>query len=409
MSVPTPVATKMGPEAVKEAIEEALQERGRDYKRIFSLALRFEEDDTKAEYDSTTFQTMARKCFGVTSGRSLVMSDSPTAMAKFERQSGELAHEIDNVDGLTLLICHYAGHGVLDKSGTLMLCEADASDLEFSFNEVICDNWISPPFPRKRQLQRTDVLVILDCCYSGSVSRGSGPGRICEIVSSCSADQTSGGNDPYRAKRMHNTFTSRLSDIVAFRRGQGDLTIRFVDVVSQLAKDSNRLRVPQYHLACGLARIRIPLMASASPPIPASVSPSSGHQRQLSSASQGSTDTASLQAIFSVVIPDASRDLGTAEVVHWVQQLNPTLGLRLTGVYESEFTLLVFQGPAHLWDVLDRHPPFLFHRLVRGRNLLDQILPPGTTSAQEKARAGPSSQGPGLPLDQRKENIPPHP
>ena len=118
---------------------------------------------------------------------------------------GKLEEAISKVDGRTLVIIHYAGHGNIDAAGDLLLCPVLGSDQSLHVERAF--GWLQDEsiFPT------TDTIVILDSCFSGRAIRGILPSeRSFEVLAVVQATQMAFGNDFCCIRGQNITFTNRL-------------------------------------------------------------------------------------------------------------------------------------------------------------------------------------------------------
>jgi hypothetical protein len=76
----------------------------------------------------------------------------------------ELYYEkISKVEGRVLVIGHYAGHGVIDRNDKLAFTASSPVPPAFSLERSLVDLYddCQPVF------ENTDVILIIDSCYSG--------------------------------------------------------------------------------------------------------------------------------------------------------------------------------------------------------------------------------------------------
>jgi hypothetical protein len=195
----------------------------------------------------------------------------------------DLFKQISVLDGRTLIIGHYVGHGAIDAMNHLFFFDSQKmlqkvsletfEELHDEKTEIFwrrlivrtgaVDHWTKSPqkgyyagtyclsshgatglykgtravLPPLRACyatygRNTDVLMIFDSCFSGLATRGlESGGRSVEIISSVGSTQKAHGNYPDLARAQNQTFTSRLADEVARRVGRGEMTISFAQVI----------------------------------------------------------------------------------------------------------------------------------------------------------------------------------
>jgi hypothetical protein len=100
--------------AMREILEEALVQRGRYYSNHFSFSIRFEADDTSTARDTTHFQHIIQ-LLKLPKARELVlMKDDQMPIWTVIGLLQDLSRKISKVDGRSLVMGHYAGHGVVE-------------------------------------------------------------------------------------------------------------------------------------------------------------------------------------------------------------------------------------------------------------------------------------------------------
>lgn len=128
-----------------------------------------------------------------------------------------------DLDGRSLLLVHYAGHGTV-VNGELMFTAGGHRSKAISWPELV----------RNATNQKTiedsdllDVLFIIDSCYSGT-----------EVVAAVNSSGTALGNDPSNPRTQARTFTSKLADYIAHLKGQNADSIDFSVAIAKLVAES---------------------------------------------------------------------------------------------------------------------------------------------------------------------------
>ncbi|KAI9784781.1 MAG: hypothetical protein M1839_001511 [Geoglossum umbratile] len=389
-------------EVVREVLEEAIAQRGRYYTSHISFSIRFEADDSFASRNTTHFQNILR-LLNLPQARELVIGKDDkmpgwTVLSLVQ----DLSAKVSKVDGRTLVIGHYAGHGTVNQNGKLIFFASPSAPRPFGLERCLGDLYeedqcTNPDF------KKTDVILILDSCYSGEATRGLGrAGRSVEIVASVGADQKALGNNSARVQ--NRTFTSRLADSIALRVGRGDVSsISFAEIIGDLRSTSQPKRLPEYHLQVGRVGIRVPILGQTRLPIHLRA-PSTGQigRRQTPSGSSiGGESAASipatpqLNAVFTVHLDDTDAHSGEVKkLAEWIHSLHPVIGLELTGIYESRSTVILIEAPWHIWAPLNGIQGVALVCEIFGRNMLSKLLlgqqqqqlPPTTTVVGKENR-----------------------
>ena len=363
-------------------LHDAINNRGRSYDFITSFSVIFEADDTKADQDVKSFQSIL-KMLKISPAREIVVQKDEAFPAwEFQAIVRDLQKATAGIIGQSLIIGHYAGHGGIEDNNLFLA--ADPSSLKRVFFERVWgDFWLS-----RSIFERTDVLLILDCCYSGAALRDINEhDRSVEIVAAVGADQRALGNNSTLARLQNKTFTSRVADEIAKRLGRADTTsLTLREIVEAMRSTSNKDRLPQYRLQLGTIAIRLPARAPFSqigvPQANARSRPSSSVSESFSEPSTTLRPLPQLRsrieysAIFSVHIDSVDVEDGEhRSLVHWVSTLDPLLGLELLGVYRSRSTVIVFHSPWRIWAVLAGRPGYQLVCETFGRNRLADLLP----------------------------------
>ena len=82
-----------------------------------------------------------------------------------------LSIEISKREGRTLVIGHYAGHAALDVDDKLMLFAFPKVSKPISLERALGELYQDDDYTNV-DFEKTDVVLILDSCYSGQATRG---------------------------------------------------------------------------------------------------------------------------------------------------------------------------------------------------------------------------------------------
>lgn len=214
----------------------------------------------------------------------------------------------------------------------------------------------------------TDVILILDCYYSGTVARAlSQDDRSVEIIAAVEIDQTALGDPSNQARLQRRTFTSRIADEIARIVGSTEQSsISFAEIISALRKNSNVDRMPEYFLRRGSMAIRV-------------ATPKMSRDRHSRHSESSSTDPISpgqnLMAVFKVHLTQVN--CGSEEIallMKWIHTLNPIIGLKVNGVFEGYSTQIILQAPWSVWAILNGMSGFELVCETFGGNQLQRIL-----------------------------------
>lgn len=112
----------------------------------------------------------------------------------------------------------------------------------------------------KKWLERTDVVIILDGCFSGKVIRAIPPAeKTVEILAAVGTDQLALGNPTVSARILDRTFTAGLPGEVTIRRRWEQNSLVLSEVIANLRAHSNTNRLPLFETVVGSMAIRISL------------------------------------------------------------------------------------------------------------------------------------------------------
>ena len=389
---------------LRSTLETAIAHRGRYYSDFLTFAWRFAADDTAAYRDTAHFQNML-KALKLPSAQELVVpKDDRYPAWTVQDAVRQLLRNRTKISGRVLIITHYAGHGVLGDDNQLYFTSNSSGSAKVRFESTI-----GQLASQDQPLADTDIVLILDSCFSGTATRATNiEDRSVEIVASVGQSQMALGNIPDLARVQYRTLTSRLADEVARQVGQGASSIAFVDLIENLRLTSQPQRMPEYKLRVGKVGIRVPNLGYSSVPPHLRLS---GQQRRRASLSQPtmlapmmsrlSVDTPRLSAVFKVhVRSDDPTGEEAHNLVKWVHSLSPALGLELVGVYKTHSTEFLFHAPYYVWAQLNGLPGYSLVCESIGRNLLPELV------SKIETKAAPSRltvQSENIPFQQRKQ------
>ena len=360
-------------------LENAISQRGRPYQEMFVVSVRFEADETSADKDQQMFFNLV-KCINLPLAsnhpQSLVIRSDDvhpgwTVGFFLER----LLDIISACEGRSLLLLHYAGHGGLNANGDLTFYARVPGVRAFDYVRIIDRTLVTPSLSVEKKLERIDVVIILDSCFSGNAIRATPLAeRTVELLAAVSADQRAFGKPSDSARILNRTFTARLAGEVAIRRGREEKSLVLSDVIANLRSHSNAERLPLFQTVAGSKAIRIPLKPRiGNEPIPSRPprgALGSSESSESYDPSRSMNATPNLRVIFTLHIDRTPDDNDLQSLVGWVRGLDPFLGLELTGVHLSRSTLLTFSALWRVWANLKSLPGFNFVGEVFGENLL---------------------------------------
>ena len=376
---------------LKEVLEQAVARTEKHYEAVYTVAFRFEADDTSADRDTQHFQNFLR-LLGLPKAKEVVFSaKSKTPGHDCCKILESLANRLDTHDKQCLIVCHYAGHGKIEYD------ELYFSATPESKPTLNCQRWLGVLWDKNEKLfDKADVVVILDSCFAGNAVRGMDASkRSVEVLCSVGDAQIAHGNKSNMARVQQRTFTSKLADCIAREVGRADAPsfITFSQIIQQLRATSHPDRMPEFHLKVGRHGVTLPL------PPPPHMQGLSRQDRQSSPASLTSpmsttaisTQPTTTKAIFTVHLQnDDPKSKDVQELIQWIHLLDPKLGLNLTGVWKTDSSVYMFEAPWHIWAELDGMRGVSLVCEAKGRNMLPELLAQGRPVLRENQ---PPSKG----------------
>jgi hypothetical protein len=363
-------------ETLHTAMGIAIEERGRRYEAIKTFAITFEEDDSNAARDVQHFQTIL-KLLKLPAANEITIS-ATELMPGWEFLSivRDLHMATSKVPGQCLIVGFYAGHGVISKDDSLCFKSTADSPKEINFRRVWSGFWDD-----KDIFQRTDVMLILDCCYAGAALRSAYTAtRTVEVIAAVEGDQRAFGNQT--ARTQNNTFTSRLATEISQQVGAtrtNGLYLR--EVIKEMRRKApSPERLPVYKIFIGSTPIKILLQPR-----------SQGHTQGRLSQHQDSSSSSSTPflgyplfanhndeytAVFTVHIPSLETQNREHEaLVLWVRSLDPELGIQLIDIYKTRSVTLLLHTKWSMWAALDGLPGVALVAETYGRGQLHPFPP----------------------------------
>lgn len=265
-----------------------------------------------------------------------------------------------------LILLHYAGHGKINNKDELLFFADEAYPRSFRY-----DFTLNPLFTLFEEIPlcKVDAVTILDACHVGIATRSAGQtGRAAEVVSAVRAGQ-------YAFSR-HNriTFTARLANEIAFRRGRAHASFSFPELVVELQRTSHPDRFPIFKLLSSQTPVRVHLL----PPSSFYVQNPRAHSKEQSSSYQGSSSNPianhheQFRVIFTVHLPHHPDENYVRQLTDWIDSLDTDIGLELSGVYLSNSTVLTLECQKTTWHALEGTHGFKHVADVYGKNLRKQ-------------------------------------
>ena len=365
-----------------DMLTSAIRGRGQHYVNFFSFAVRFEKDNTQASIDTEHFQAILELLTMPKAEEIIISGDDHEPGWTVQGRLRDIVRRINLNKGRTLLMGNYAGHGTTSVNGELMFFASPSYPRRMSFERTFQLLWAE----EEEYLNETDVVLILDSCYSGLATRGSETAqRSVEIIASVDAEHQALGNIPSgRVRIQNNTFMSRLANDITHRVSYlCARSLSMSNIIGELRARCSVNRLPQYHLRLGHVGIRIPVLVPAEPTQAQGPSwrrrqaaSSSSEEFQVTSSSTLPSSQSGLNAVFRLHLgnTDPTGEDAT-RLVSWVRSLPVQLGIEVVGVYRSHSTVVIFHTPWHIWAQLNGLSAYSLVCETIGRNLLTSQRP----------------------------------
>lgn len=367
-----PISTEMESVTNTEfqtTLRAAAEQRSQQYQNIYSIAVRWERDDTNAELDTAHFQSMLKN-LDTDPAEVLVLGSDDKYPANTLRRTwlNFTAKAILNNER-SLIIFHYAGYGTT-KDGSFNIAENLSEESNTAnFERIILEDVKDPnAFP-----DHTDVLFILDCCYVHYTTRAPKTSRnVIEILAATSSQTVTARSAP------NNTFTAKLANEIARRKRAHHGGVDFASVFQSFLSQSATMVRPTHALLVGAASVNIPLK----------------RHRMLV---DPRTIPANYMALFAVNISGHATHQELKELTTWMRSLPPFAGLKIEHIYQTQ---------THSMCLIMRAAFSVYAKLhnMQGYNLIAENPGPDLTHLlQPELSEDPASPPPSSP---RKENLP---
>ncbi|KAJ9349271.1 hypothetical protein DTO027B9_7671 [Paecilomyces variotii] len=304
---------------LEDALRAAVARQSHKYQNYHAFHFRFEDDDTRADRDGTTFANLAKILCFPTPQTYVIPKANPTPGFEVMSKISAIISKASTATGRSLVLIHYAGHGGASDSNELTLNSTSGKIAASLLVSLLVDE-ILLPFDAP-----LDIILIFDCCYSFPAARKPNPkSRIVEIL-------TAGDDrDPIAfSAGTQLSFTSKVLVEVRKRAQNGEKFIEVVDLIDTLRK-SSPVKTPSYAAKVGMGSITLPL---AQIPITPSTSPMRRNP-------PGPLATFSLH-----VSKTFSRD-ELKELVKWIGTFPKTKGasMKLENVKQTSSLVFIFEA-----------------------------------------------------------------
>lgn len=417
-------------EELREALEAVIAKKGRHYSNLATFSLRFSADNTQAMRDSQKFIDFATSIEIETkhdlNERVCIQPDDNLPGRTFTQKLFTLSENIGKYSGRTLLLFHYAGHGSINRYNELELYAEIPEKNPILYHQTVHTTLVDPIQYVSHFLIKTDVIILLDCCFSGIAIRGStNSDRIVEVISVVGANQRALGNEPSQDQRVSAiTFTTRVMAEISYRHKEGATRICFAEIVQKLRERASLLRGPQYKLMVGTQAIQVPLKFTALPPLghnsrrhpTLSSDSSSSEQAMLPVPTATAPALRELRVLVQVHVNSEREGAGVDSLLSWFEGREQGFSIELIDVFETDSSLILFTVPWSIWVQIEtsQEPSFVMMGEVWGRGLCNHHVPPSLSrggdhlslrQSNSPTRGVKSSRSRGSAF--LRENIPP--
>ncbi|KAH0550902.1 hypothetical protein GP486_007734 [Trichoglossum hirsutum] len=277
----------------------------------------------------------------------------------------------------SLVMVHYAGRVAAHTTGEMALVSP------ITTNWVSFDTILSQFY--SRCFRDTDVIIILDSCFFGDVSRRLElADRSIEIIASMDTDRRYAHRNSIFARNRTPSLTSMLADEVGRLVDRDDTYyISFAEVVGELRRVTNHRGgdLPAYHLLRGKVETRLPITGL---PEYVKVETKTGsfihHNPVVPPGARMVTPRhppGELTAAFKL---ETTARLGDVRALVALVSDHPAsdMGLEVTGIYRFQSkTTITFHVPWNVWAQLDGLPGFTLISEALRRNELVRLNRPG--------------------------------
>lgn len=344
----------------EDAITRAVNNRSRIYNNSFALSVRWQRDNTNASADIEHFQAILSTLNLDQAEVEILAEQDQTPGWTLNDKIRSVFRLAANAPGKSIVLIHYAGHGEV-RGGQLFAVEGlsrRSINLQRFIDTVVAGD------VQDYDIADTDVVFVLDCCYSHAATRALNPTtRVVEILSA-SDDHTPEALAPPR-----NTLTGKLRGEIARCKRDGHHFVILSDVMATIRGNSSVVK-PTHHVKLGVS-VCFPFTGVTR------INPN--------------TIAPSLRAVFSVRIAENMTREQLDRFLTWIETLPPGFAMELDGIYPTTSTLLIFQSAYALFTNLAGYPGVTFISDVTSPNRRKYL-------GQEERQEAPSST--------LKENVP---
>ncbi|OAL69645.1 hypothetical protein A7D00_6359 [Trichophyton violaceum] len=366
---------------IQGTLERCVHQRQRYYQRLSAFAIRFEEDNTGAEQDLPNFKSLVR-ALGIDSVEECVLLASDrtpgwTIMSKIrEHLLDGLQKCLDPQFGRYLVIIHYSGHGAYGPQQGLWFNANPQSKPSFTFNTLT----EAVSIHSQQSDVSMDAVFIIDSCEAGSAGLTVRVDGTFELLAAVPEQKTAFGTSA--GQNQKRTFTAKLANAAAIAQGKAR-SVDFAELLDS-AYSLSSAKFPVHKLLSGSVSIRVkfPCRAHANLPQPPAPLPLSMK--------------VPTKVLFSCHFLEDPASEATKKLRFWIELLDPDIGLQVTGVFQTESTVLILLAPYTVFCTIRTLPGIT---LIAGRASTPQT--PATTTEESVLTTTPRQPD-------RQENKPPY-
>lgn len=176
------------------------------------------------------------KMQGLPKAHELVLASTDTTPEWTVTLMIQLVEEIKDPDTRCLILGQYAGQAGTTHLDNIAFYASNLAPQRTAMSRTfttLCDE-------EDKSFQNTDLILILDCCFRGTATRGTDSrDRSVEIIALVIYDESALGSPSDDARIQNRTFTSGLVDEVSRRIGREKITsISFAEAVDEIRHTS---------------------------------------------------------------------------------------------------------------------------------------------------------------------------
>jgi len=190
---------------LKADLKKVAASRGNVHSRKLAILIRWENDNTGAEEDVITMGKVM-ETFGIQYTDHILKAKDPTPGWNLSAQIRKMILDCYHSKLHSLFVFYYVGHGAI-VDGHLHFIQGGK---RVSWSAIREDF-----FSESEAVRHVDILGVIDCCYSGAVTRAqASTSRVAQVMAAC------GPNERTSARGQKVSFTMRLFRAVQHFKGR---------------------------------------------------------------------------------------------------------------------------------------------------------------------------------------------